>query len=477
MQLQEDKDPGGLFNLGRYGPVTEGLAIFVVGITHPGLHVAVDCGEVMTVVHDGAARHRHRAGRRQRPAAVPLRHRPRGRAPRRHRDRHVRVAVPGHELQGGEAGRPQHRPAVPDLRASRALVFLVFYIVWPWEFELGHTPQRLLHADPRHLARRLAARPGLRDPGLGQEAAAARGLDPGPAQRAVQRRGPADHRPDHRVHGRRARRAAPAAAQGRDRPRPGAARPGRGGPADRRPDREPAQGRRADDVPHRLRPGAERRQAGPADPRGRHPDPARGRQRRRPDHRLPRHPGRRDQRARRLADPADPPAGRRRRRGPGQGRGRRDQQGLDVGQLRRVLEDLHARRLPRQPVRAADQPAALPVPPVAVPDHRQRPADLRSRQPPPAAAAASRWTTRASSWQRRTTRKPSGPTSGSGHEAPKTRPGASPRQRRQGRGRPFPGGHPAARPAEQGLPRPLVVPAGRDRAVLVHRPAAHAASS
>ncbi|RSM58677.1 cytochrome C [Actinoplanes sp. ATCC 53533] len=33
VQLQEDKDPGGLFNLGRYGPVTEGLAIFVIGIT------------------------------------------------------------------------------------------------------------------------------------------------------------------------------------------------------------------------------------------------------------------------------------------------------------------------------------------------------------------------------------------------------------------------------------------------------------
>ncbi|WP_433302492.1 cytochrome bc1 complex diheme cytochrome c subunit [Actinoplanes sp. CA-030573] len=31
-QLQEDKDPGGLFNLGRYGPVTEGLAIFGFGI-------------------------------------------------------------------------------------------------------------------------------------------------------------------------------------------------------------------------------------------------------------------------------------------------------------------------------------------------------------------------------------------------------------------------------------------------------------
>ena len=33
VQLQDDKDPGGLFNLGRYGPVTEGLAIFVVGMT------------------------------------------------------------------------------------------------------------------------------------------------------------------------------------------------------------------------------------------------------------------------------------------------------------------------------------------------------------------------------------------------------------------------------------------------------------
>lgn len=31
-QLQEDKDPGGVFNLGRYGPVTEGLAIFGFGI-------------------------------------------------------------------------------------------------------------------------------------------------------------------------------------------------------------------------------------------------------------------------------------------------------------------------------------------------------------------------------------------------------------------------------------------------------------
>ena len=33
LQLQNDKDPGGLFNLGRYGPVTEGLAVFLVGMT------------------------------------------------------------------------------------------------------------------------------------------------------------------------------------------------------------------------------------------------------------------------------------------------------------------------------------------------------------------------------------------------------------------------------------------------------------
>ncbi|WP_127501249.1 cytochrome bc1 complex diheme cytochrome c subunit [Actinoplanes solisilvae] len=33
LQLQQDRDPGGLFNLGRYGPSTEGVAIFVVGIT------------------------------------------------------------------------------------------------------------------------------------------------------------------------------------------------------------------------------------------------------------------------------------------------------------------------------------------------------------------------------------------------------------------------------------------------------------
>jgi ubiquinol-cytochrome c reductase cytochrome c subunit len=32
VQLQNDRDPGGVFNLGRYGPSTEGVAIFLVGI-------------------------------------------------------------------------------------------------------------------------------------------------------------------------------------------------------------------------------------------------------------------------------------------------------------------------------------------------------------------------------------------------------------------------------------------------------------
>jgi ubiquinol-cytochrome c reductase cytochrome c subunit len=33
LQIQQDGDPGGLFNLGRFGPVTQGLAISVIDIT------------------------------------------------------------------------------------------------------------------------------------------------------------------------------------------------------------------------------------------------------------------------------------------------------------------------------------------------------------------------------------------------------------------------------------------------------------
>ena len=54
---------------------------------------------------------------------------------------------------------------------------------------------------------------------------------------------------------------------------------------------------------------------------------------------------------------------------------------------RRLLEDLHARRLPGRAVRAADATPALPVPPVDVPGHRALPSHLRSGRPAAAAAA------------------------------------------------------------------------------------------
>src|SRR3954468_3814591 len=53
-------------------------------------------------------------------------------------------------------------------------------------------------------------------------------------------------------------------------------------------------------------------------------------------------------------------------------------------------KNLPARRLPGEPVRAADQPSALPVPPVAVPDHQERAADLRPGDPAAAHVAARR---------------------------------------------------------------------------------------
>ncbi len=69
----------------------------------------------------------------------------------------------------------------------------------------------------------------------------------------------------------------------------------------------------------------------------------------RPADRLPGHPRWRQQQARRLPHPPDPPAGERRADGP---RGERPggQARLHVGQLHRLLEDLYARRLPGQPL-------------------------------------------------------------------------------------------------------------------------------
>ena len=43
--------------------------------------------------------------------------------------------------------------------------------------------------------------------------------------------------------------------------------------------------------------------------------------------------------------------------------------GLVVRRHRRLLQDLHARRLPRRALRAADAPPAVPLPPVAVRRH------------------------------------------------------------------------------------------------------------
>ncbi len=54
---------------------------------------------------------------------------------------------------------------------------------------------------------------------------------------------------------------------------------------------------------------------------------------------------------------------------------------------RRLLEDLHPRRLPDQPVRAADAPRALPVPPVHLRPLRRRPCHLRPGRSRASAAA------------------------------------------------------------------------------------------
>ena len=92
---------------------------------------------------------------------------------------------------------------------------------------------------------------------------------------------------------------------------------------------------------------------------------------------FPRHSRRPDHagrgRLRRAADPAPPGPGGVRAPGPG---------GLRLAGLPGLLEDLHARRLPGLALRAADRPAAVPVPPVAVQPARGRQAGLRPGGPP-----------------------------------------------------------------------------------------------
>ena len=87
--------------------------------------------------------------------------------------------------------------------------------------------------------------------------------------------------------------------------------------------------------------------------------------------------------------------------------------GLVVRRHRRLLQDLHARRMPRRPVRAADAPPALPVPPVAV---RRRRTTARSSSDRPSArsrSCRSPSTTRATSSRRATSPNPSARASGS----------------------------------------------------------------
>ena len=61
--------------------------------------------------------------------------------------------------------------------------------------------------------------------------------------------------------------------------------------------------------------------------------------------------------------------------------------GLVVRRHRRLLQDLHARRMPRRALRAADAPPALPLPPVAVRRGQPLRGHLRPGQAPAAAAA------------------------------------------------------------------------------------------
>src|SRR5207302_5080905 len=73
-------------------------------------------------------------------------------------------------------------------------------------------------------------------------------------------------------------------------------------------------------------------------------------------------------------------------------RARSRTRGLVAGGLRRLLQDLHARRLPGRALSARDTTAALPVPPVVLRCPPRRQARLRSgrRGPPPTSTRARR---------------------------------------------------------------------------------------
>ena len=88
-------------------------------------------------------------------------------------------------------------------------------------------------------------------------------------------------------------------------------------------------------------------------------------------------------------------------------------EGLGRQRHRRLLQGLHARRLPGRPVRAADAPPALPVPPVDVRRDEGLRGDLRPGGAPPAPAADHRRRARATSCPATTSRSRSARASGS----------------------------------------------------------------
>ena len=150
---------------------------------------------------------------------------------------------------------------------------------------------------------------------------------------------------------------------------------------------------------------------------------------------------------------------------------------------RLLLQDLHPRRLPDLPVRAADPPPALPVPPV---DLRPAPTTQGHLRPgrPPSPPAADHGRRRGLPGRQSDFTEPVGPSFWERElsmsrqhqraDAARLRRQA-PRRGRDRRLRRRPPRPPASskKNRPQGLPRPLVVHARRDRAVELRRPAAH----
>ena len=129
--LKSDADPGG-FGIGRLGPVTEGLVIFLVGMVVPDLRDA--CGLRGSHERDTTITHgsRRRGIRRRRPALTRFDLVREG--ARRDGVEIVhyepRFPVPG--TKRGEAHRPRASRCCSCWPACSASAFVVVYIAWPW---------------------------------------------------------------------------------------------------------------------------------------------------------------------------------------------------------------------------------------------------------------------------------------------------------------------------------------------------------